>query len=124
MKHSLLYAPTTFLVQLPWQPPRQTYRRSASAKNYDKAAKAFQVAARTSATLLIGLFGGMGIQSWRDSVPAAATPTLNRSYCRSRSRILQRLPAQSTDAIASASQRQSPCRTLAVEKVLLLRARA
>jgi len=28
-----------------------------------------------SATLLIGLFGGMGIQSWRDSVPTAATPT-------------------------------------------------
>jgi hypothetical protein len=27
------------------------------------------------ATLLIGLFGGMGIQSWRDSVPTAATPT-------------------------------------------------
>jgi hypothetical protein len=26
-------------------------------------------------TLLIGLFGGMGIQSWRDSVPTAATPT-------------------------------------------------
>jgi hypothetical protein len=26
------------------------------------------------ATLLIGLFGGMGIQSWRDSVPTAATP--------------------------------------------------
>ncbi|MGO9492939.1 MAG: hypothetical protein ACLPZY_11690 [Terracidiphilus sp.] len=27
------------------------------------------------ATLLIGLFGGMGIESWRDSVPTAATPT-------------------------------------------------
>jgi hypothetical protein len=27
------------------------------------------------ATLLIGLFGGLGIQSWRDSVPTAATPT-------------------------------------------------
>ena len=27
------------------------------------------------ATLLIGLFGDMGIQSWRDSVPTAATPT-------------------------------------------------
>jgi hypothetical protein len=27
------------------------------------------------ATLLIGLFGGMDIQSWRDSVPTAATPT-------------------------------------------------
>jgi hypothetical protein len=27
------------------------------------------------ATLLIGLFGGMGIQSWRESVPTAATPT-------------------------------------------------
>ncbi|WP_263351024.1 hypothetical protein [Acidicapsa acidisoli] len=27
------------------------------------------------ATLLIGLLGDMGIQSWRDSVPAAATPT-------------------------------------------------
>jgi len=27
------------------------------------------------AALLIGLFGGMGIQSWRDSVPTAATPT-------------------------------------------------
>jgi hypothetical protein len=26
------------------------------------------------ATLLIGLFGGMAIQSWRDSVPTAATP--------------------------------------------------
>jgi hypothetical protein len=26
------------------------------------------------ATLLIGLFGGMGIQRWRDSVPSAATP--------------------------------------------------
>jgi hypothetical protein len=26
------------------------------------------------ATLLIGLFGGMGIQSWRDSVPPTATP--------------------------------------------------
>jgi hypothetical protein len=26
-------------------------------------------------TLLIGLFGGMGIQSWRDSGPTAATPT-------------------------------------------------
>jgi hypothetical protein len=26
------------------------------------------------ATLLIGLFGGMGIQSWRDSVPTVATP--------------------------------------------------
>jgi hypothetical protein len=27
------------------------------------------------ATLLIGLFGGMSIPSWRDSVPTAATPT-------------------------------------------------
>jgi hypothetical protein len=27
------------------------------------------------ATLLIGLFGGMAIQGWRDSVPTAATPT-------------------------------------------------
>jgi hypothetical protein len=27
------------------------------------------------ATLLIGLFGGMGIQSWRDSGPTTATPT-------------------------------------------------
>jgi len=27
------------------------------------------------AALLIGLFGGVGIQSWRDSVPTAATPT-------------------------------------------------
>lgn len=27
------------------------------------------------ATLLIGLLGGMGIQSWRDSVPTDATPT-------------------------------------------------
>jgi hypothetical protein len=27
-----------------------------------------------AATLLIGLFGGMGIQSWRDSLPAAPTP--------------------------------------------------
>jgi hypothetical protein len=27
-----------------------------------------------SATLLIGLFGGMGIQSWRDWLPTAPTP--------------------------------------------------
>ena len=65
------------------------------------------------ATLLIGLFGGMGIQSWRDSVPTAATPTpplWNRSHCPSRSRTLRRLPAQSSNAIAR--QRQSPVQSM------------
>jgi hypothetical protein len=65
------------------------------------------------ATLLIGLFGGMGIQSWRDSVPTAATPTpplRNRFHCLSRSRTLQRLPAQSSNAIAR--QRQSPAQSM------------
>ena len=65
------------------------------------------------ATLLIGLFGGMGIQSWRDSVSTVATPPpplRNRLHCPSRSRILHRLPAQSGNAIAR--QRQSPAQIM------------
>jgi len=62
------------------------------------------------AALLIGLLGGMGIQSWRDSVPAVATPTpplWNRFQCPSHRRIiLQHRPAQSSNDIAR--QRQSP----------------
>jgi hypothetical protein len=35
----------------------------------------FWIPVIAGATLLIGLFGAMGIQSWRDSVPTAPTPT-------------------------------------------------
>jgi len=67
------------------------------------------------ATLLIGLFGGMGIQSWRDSVPTAATPTPTIAepvpLPASRSRIiLQRRAVQSSNAIAM--QWQSPVQSM------------
>ena len=66
------------------------------------------------ATLLIGLFGGMGIQGWRDSVPTAATPSPTVAepvpLPEPQQNLLQRRAAQSSNAIAR--QRQSPAQSM------------